>query len=108
MIVLGVVPPTSMQVVSSRLGLIPITVSGLKGGPGVHIGSDVLEDRWGSDAPLRGRGSLVGVIPQAILPMNHGAATQNTLRFAPWLAPGAHGAHGTLFSPRGSMVQASP
>jgi hypothetical protein len=51
---------------TSRLGaggtaetrLVPVTASGLEGGPGVHIGSDSLEDGWSLGALLWIRGRM--------------------------------------------------
>jgi len=37
-VVVRVVPSASARSVPSRLGLVPVTSSGLEGGPGVHVG----------------------------------------------------------------------
>jgi len=55
-VVVRVVPSASARSIASRLGLVPVTPSGLEGGPDVHVGPDTFVDRWGPVTPLRVRG----------------------------------------------------
>jgi len=53
-IVVGVVCPAAARSVPPRLGLVPVTPSGLESGPSVLVCPDTFVDRWGFVAPLAG------------------------------------------------------